>query len=139
MTISGISLWSKERVTRPKIVFNGYIGKTKNGSSSSIMQMTRHSTFSTTSHAVPTSNGNILVTTRNNESRIHAPRSNLKISGLTLDDAKDLLLEVSGLGEPSDETILSARIIVKASQPAHLHLTIRLTIWGRNRVTSHLR
>jgi hypothetical protein len=63
------------------------------------------------------SNGNIIATTRNNEARIHAPRSNWRISGLAPDDAKDLLLDVSGVREPNDEAIEVAKTIVKASSP----------------------
>jgi hypothetical protein len=61
------------------------------------------------------SHGNIIITSRNSETRIHGPLSNSKVSGLILDDAKDLLLKVSGVSEEnSDETITLATDIVKA-------------------------
>jgi hypothetical protein len=61
------------------------------------------------------SHGNVIVTSRNSETRIHGPLSNSKVSGLTPDDAKDLLLKVSGVSEEcSDETIMLAKDIVKA-------------------------
>jgi hypothetical protein len=58
--------------------------------------------------------GNIIVTNRNSETRIHGPQSNIKVSGLTADDAKDLLLKVSGVSEKeSDETVMLATTIVE--------------------------
>jgi hypothetical protein len=67
------------------------------------------------SYFPPGHKGSIVVTTRNGETRIHASQSNLKVSGLTPDDAKDLLLGMAGLKEPCDETILLARTIAEAS------------------------
>jgi hypothetical protein len=61
------------------------------------------------------SNGNILVTTRNHETRIHAPQSNLTVSGLTPEDAITLLLRIAGVREHSDENLSLSRTIVKAS------------------------
>jgi hypothetical protein len=64
------------------------------------------------------SNGNIIVTTRNDETRIHAPQSNLTVSSLTPDDAKDLLLKITDMRENSEEIISQARNVVKASSPS---------------------
>jgi hypothetical protein len=59
--------------------------------------------------------GNIIITSRNSETRIHGPRSNWKVSGLSPDDAKDLLIKIAGVKEEdSDETIMLAENIVKA-------------------------
>jgi hypothetical protein len=65
------------------------------------------------------SHGNIIITSRNAETRIHASnqRCNVKVSSLSLKDAKDLLLEVSGVGEEqSEETRKLATSIVEVCQ-----------------------
>jgi hypothetical protein len=51
------------------------------------------------------SHGNIIVTSRNSETRVHAsnPRCNAKVSSLSPENAIDLLLEVSGVGEEQSE------------------------------------
>jgi hypothetical protein len=62
------------------------------------------------------SHGYIIVTSRNSETRIHAPnqRSNAKVSNLMPEDAKNLLLEVSGKnGDQSDETGTLSMTIVE--------------------------
>jgi hypothetical protein len=62
----------------------------------------------------PCCHGNIIVTSRNSEIRIHGPQSNLKVSSLTPGDAKDLLLKVSGVREEeSAETVTLATNIVE--------------------------
>jgi hypothetical protein len=60
--------------------------------------------------------GNIIVTSRNIETRIHAPipRSNANVTSLIPDDARDLLLNVAGMiEEENDETRRVATAIVK--------------------------
>jgi hypothetical protein len=62
------------------------------------------------------SHGNIIITSRNPETRIHAPnpRSNEKVGNLSPGDAIDLLLEVSGMSEDeSDKTRKLALTIVE--------------------------
>jgi hypothetical protein len=62
------------------------------------------------------SHGNIIITSRNSETRIHAPnpRSNEKVGNLSPEDAKNLLLEVSGMSEDeSDDTRKLAMTIVE--------------------------
>jgi hypothetical protein len=62
------------------------------------------------------SHGNIIITSRNAETRVHAPnpRSNEKVGNLSPEDAKDLLLEVSGMSEDgSNETKKLAMTIVE--------------------------
>jgi hypothetical protein len=65
------------------------------------------------------SHGNIIITSRNSETRIHSPnqRSNAKVSNLSAEDAKHLLLEVSGKsGDQSEETGILAMTIVEVCQ-----------------------
>lgn len=62
------------------------------------------------------SHGNILITSRNRDTRHYAPsqRSNCKVSDLTPDDARGLLLEIAGLKDGrSNETEKLATAIVK--------------------------
>jgi hypothetical protein len=60
------------------------------------------------------SHGNILITSRNRETLIHAPGFNYNIGSLTPEDARDLLL---GMIKPviTDETCILAEPIVKVS------------------------
>lgn len=60
--------------------------------------------------------GNIIITSRNIETRVHSPnpRSNVKVTNLTPDDARELLLEASGMGsEVENETKRLATTIVE--------------------------
>jgi hypothetical protein len=59
------------------------------------------------------SHGNIIITSRNSETRIHAPdpRSDLKISRLTHDDAVDLLLKISRVEQAGQTKALAANIV----------------------------
>jgi hypothetical protein len=60
--------------------------------------------------------GNIIVTSRNGETRIHAPdpQSSSKVPCLTPDDAIELLVRVSGaMREKNSETMALARKIVE--------------------------
>ena len=74
------------------------------------------------------SHGNILITSRNRETRHHAlsQRSNCKISGLAAEEAKDLLLEIAGLGDKLTTEVESlAMTIVKVCNFAFLGLSVR--------------
>ena len=61
------------------------------------------------------SHGNILITSRNHETCLHAPRpeSNCKISNLTPDDARCLLLAITGYGDgqANDAEVLATTIV----------------------------
>ncbi|KAH8834507.1 hypothetical protein DL96DRAFT_495939 [Flagelloscypha sp. PMI_526] len=49
------------------------------------------------------SNGNVLITTRNRELRIHAPKCSIWVDRLDLEDAKELLLKGLSIGEASEQ------------------------------------
>jgi hypothetical protein len=57
--------------------------------------------------------GNIVVTSRNSETRIHAPdpRSDSKVSRLTHDDAVDLLLRISHVEQSGQTRVLAGNIV----------------------------
>ena len=74
------------------------------------------------------SHGNILITSRNRETRHHAlnQRSNCKVSGLTAEEAKGLLLEIAGLGETlTDEVESLAMTIVKVCNLTLVGLSVQ--------------
>jgi hypothetical protein len=60
----------------------------------------------------PCNHGNIIITTRNEACRLHAPNSNYLVSGMNPDEAIDLLL-TSAIMEPSQENRRLAYRIVK--------------------------
>ena len=60
------------------------------------------------------SHGNILITSRNRETLIHAPRFNYHVGSLTPGDARDLLLDIIKQ-VITDETLVLAEAIVKVS------------------------
>ena len=62
----------------------------------------------------PCSHGNILITSRNRETLIHAPGFNYHVGSLTLEDARDLLLDIIKR-VITDETRVLAEAIVKVS------------------------
>ena len=74
------------------------------------------------------SHGNILITSRNRETRHHALslNSNCKVSGLAAEEAKGLLLDITGLGEKLTTEIESlAATIVKACNFTLFELSLR--------------
>ena len=58
--------------------------------------------------------GNVLITSRNHEIRIHAPHSNCKVGEMTPADARDLLFEMIE-EEITDETVIQVDAIAKVS------------------------
>jgi hypothetical protein len=56
------------------------------------------------------SHGNILITSRNPETRVHAPNSNCKVSHMTAGDARDLLLSMASQKVTDETQILAASI-----------------------------
>jgi hypothetical protein len=73
-------------------------------------------TLNLSAYFPPCSHGNILITSRNPATCIYAlsPKSSCKVSNLTLDDARGLLLEIAGLRDDhSNEMEISATAIVQ--------------------------
>jgi tetratricopeptide (TPR) repeat protein len=60
----------------------------------------------------PCNHGNVIITTRNEACRLHAPNSNYLVSGMSPDEAVDLLL-TSAMMEPSQENLRLAYPIVQ--------------------------
>jgi hypothetical protein len=60
----------------------------------------------------PCNHGNVIITTRNEACRFHAPHSNHHVSGMDPDEAVNLLL-TSSMVEPSQENCSLAYTIVK--------------------------
>jgi hypothetical protein len=87
------------------------------------------------------SHGNIIVTSRNNETRIHAPdpRSDSKVSRLTPDDAIDLLFKIARVTvDQSGKTRMLAANIVEARCPVFPDVIRLMILFIRNLVTTHL-
>lgn len=61
------------------------------------------------------SHGNILITSRNHETRIHAPGFSYNVSGLNPGDARDLLLVIVNDAKTEETRILAAAIVKVAS------------------------
>jgi hypothetical protein len=57
------------------------------------------------------SHGNILITSRNRETCVHAPNSNCKISGMSPGDARNLLLSMANQEITGETQILAASIV----------------------------
>ncbi|KAH8824127.1 hypothetical protein DL96DRAFT_1502139 [Flagelloscypha sp. PMI_526] len=57
------------------------------------------------------SHGNVLITTRNPELRVHAPKCSIWVDRLDLEDAKELLLRGLPLGEGSKDQEIAASIV----------------------------
>jgi hypothetical protein len=66
------------------------------------------------------SHGNILITSRNQETRIHAPGSNYKVSGLIPEDARNLLLSIANQAITNETCTLAESLIKVYSCPAIL-------------------
>jgi hypothetical protein len=61
----------------------------------------------------PSTNGNIIITSRNSQTRIHAPNplAHSKVPSLIPKDAKELLLEISGMKEIDEVGKLATKIV----------------------------
>ncbi|KAH8834134.1 hypothetical protein DL96DRAFT_1676352 [Flagelloscypha sp. PMI_526] len=59
------------------------------------------------------SHGNVLITTRNREARVHAPDCNIWVDKLELDDAKELLLRGVAVEKNSETDMIASEIVQK--------------------------
>ncbi|KAH8834502.1 hypothetical protein DL96DRAFT_1810756 [Flagelloscypha sp. PMI_526] len=71
--------------------------------------------------------GNVLITTRNRELRIHAPKCSIRVDRLELKDAKELLLRGLPVGDGSEQSDIAVAIelgyLALAITQAHAFLT----------------